>query len=343
MHVHPHEATDAHDSLPDRCPLERPRARMSAEAIKTRSREVRRVFWITLWLNLLVAAAKGVYSYISGSVTLGADTFHSLLDASSNVIALVGMRLAASPADEGHPYGHRKFETIASLGVGVLIALSLVELLKESIAAIIGGRPPPDIDWIGFVVVVVTIAINGFVSRYEHREGERLRSPLLVADSHHTKSDMYASSTVLLSFLGTWAGLPWADGVGALLVAGLVGRVAWQVFRQSVPFLVDAAVLDPTEIRALGAGVTGVLNIHQVRSRGTRWAMELDLHLEVDPAMTVDDAHDVAHRLEDRLRADLPHLADIVVHVEPRRAPRPTGADDPSPPHPSGTSPASTQ
>jgi cation diffusion facilitator family transporter len=281
---------------------------------------VRRVFWITLGLNLIVAAAKGVYSYVSGSVTLSADTFHSVLDASSNVVALVGLRLSASPADAGHPYGHRKFETLASLGIGVVIAVSLVELARQSWRTLEGARPPPDITWVGFLVVAATIVINGFVSRYEQREGDRLASPLLVADSHHTRSDMYASGAVLLSFIGSESGLSWADGVGGLLVSIMVAKVAWNVFRESVPFLVDAAVIDPTQVRQLGSVVGGVMNIHRVRSRGTRFAMELDLHLEVAPSMTVDQAHSVAHALEDELRREMPYLADVVVHVEPARS-----------------------
>jgi cation diffusion facilitator family transporter len=315
MHGH------AHIPAPtaDRCPLERPRPELSREALRARAAAVRRVFWITLGLNLLVAAAKGAYSYLSGSVTLSADTFHSLLDACTNVIALVGLRLSASPADAGHPYGHRKFETLASLGIGVLIAVSLVELARQSWRALEGSRPAPDISWVGFAVVIATIVINGFVSTYEHREGNRLASPLLVADAHHTRSDMYASAAVLLSFVGAELGMAWADGVGGLLVSVMVGKVAWNVFRENVPFLVDAAVIDPTHVRQLGNAVVGVLNIHRVRSRGTRFAMELDLHLEVEPSMTVDRAHSVAHALEDELRREMPYLADVVVHVEPCR------------------------
>jgi cation diffusion facilitator family transporter len=324
-HAHPPAPTA------DRCPLERPRPDQSREALRRRAKAVRRVFWITLGLNLLVALAKGAYSYLSGSVTLSADTFHSLLDASSNVIALVGLRLSASPADAGHPYGHRKFETLASLGIGVLIAVSLIELARQSWRALEGARPPPDISWVGFAIVLATIVINGFVSTYERNEGQRLASPLLVADAHHTRSDMYASAAVLLSFVGAEIGLRWADGVGGLIVSFMVGKVAWNVFRENVPFLVDAAVIDPTQVRQLGAGVVGCLNIHQVRSRGTRFAMELDLHLEVDPSMTVDRAHSVAHALEDELRREMPYLADVVVHVEPGRKGASPGGPRPAP------------
>jgi cation diffusion facilitator family transporter len=316
-HHHHHPPPVA--TVDDRCPLEvtPPPQRTARAELVARGRAIRRVFWITLVLNFAVAAAKGVYSYLSGSVTLGADTFHSVLDGSANIIALVGMHLSSAPADAGHPYGHRKFEIIASLGIGVLIAISLVEIAREAGRSLIGDRPVPDIGWAGFVVVAATITVNGLVSHYEKREGRRLDSPLLVADAHHTHSDMYASGAVLLSFVGAWLGLRWADGVGGFLVVVLVGRVAWQVFRENVPFLVDAAVLDPSRVRELGAGVAGVASIHSVRSRGTRFAMELDLHMEVAPSMTVESAHGIAHELEEKLRVALPYVTDVVVHIEP--------------------------
>jgi cation diffusion facilitator family transporter len=304
------------------CPLEceaLPPPGPPLEEVRRRAAAVRRVFVVTLVLNLVVAAAKGAYGFVSGSVSITADAFHSLLDAASNVLALVGMHFSGSPADAGHPYGHRKFEVVAALGIGVLIAVSLFEIASAAVTALAGRRPPPDVGWPGFAVVIGTIAVNTFVTRYESRWGRRLQSPLLVADAHHTRSDIYTSAAVLVAFVGAELGLGWADGVCGLLVVVMVGRVAWEVFRENVPSLVDAAVLDPTEVRTLAAGLgaAGVRNIHAVRSRGTKWAAELDLHLAVDPAMSVEDAHALAHRVEDALRAGMPHIKDVVVHVEP--------------------------
>ncbi len=288
-------------------------------ASRARNAGVRRVFIITLVLNLVVAGAKGIYSSLSGSVTLGADSFHSLLDGLANILALVGMHFVATPADAGHPYGHRKFEMIAALGIGVLIAVSLVEIGGAAFSSLRHSTPPPDIGWPGFAVVIGTMAVNLGVTRYEHAEGHRLKSPLLLADARHTQSDLYASGAVLASFIGARFGIRWADGLGGLVVVILVGRVAWDVFRENIPTLVDAAVLDPKDIRALAAPLQsdGLRDVHAVRSRGTRFAAELDLHLTVDPNMSVRDAHALSHRLEDLLRGDLPHLTDVVIHVEP--------------------------
>jgi cation diffusion facilitator family transporter len=296
-------------------------------ATRRRAAAIKRVFWITLVLNFVVAAGKGVYSVLSGSVTLGADAFHSVLDGSANVLALVGMHLSAAPASAAHPYGRRKIELLAALGIGVLITISLFEVATAAVQSLVGRHPPPDIGWMGFAVVLASMAVNWGVARYEHRQAHALNSPLLAADAHHTESDLYASGAVLLSFVGARLGLWWADGVGGLVVVLMVGHVAWQVFRENVPSLLDAAVLDPAQVRAIGGRIEGVLGVHRVRSRGTKWAVELDLHLQVDAEMKVEDAHRLANQVERQLRVQLPQLSDVVVHIEPCRLPAP--ASDP--------------
>jgi cation diffusion facilitator family transporter len=292
-----------------------------ASALRERNAAVRRVFWITLVLNFVVAAAKGVYSILSGSVTLGADAFHSVLDGSANVLALVGMHLSTAPASAAHPYGRRKIELLAAVGIGVLIAVSLVEVAIAAIRSLAGNRPAPDIRWAGFVVVLISMAINFFVARYESAKGRELASPLLSADAHHTRSDLYASGAVLLSFVGARFGLWWADGVCGLVVVLMVGHVAWEVFRENVPSLLDAAVLDPGEVCAVAGAIAGVHGVHRVRSRGTKFAVELDLHMQVAAEMKVEDAHHIASAVEQELRVRFPQLSDVVVHIEPTRAP----------------------
>jgi cation diffusion facilitator family transporter len=303
------------------------------EKISGRAQAVKRVFLITLGLNLLVAAAKAVYSVLSGSVTLGADAFHSALDGSANLLALLGMHFSAAPADAGYPYGHRKVEILAALGVGVLITFGLFEVAESSLAALRGHRPPPSVGWTAFAVVLGSMAVNFFVARYEDRKGHELASPLLSADASHTHADLYASGAVLLSFLGARSGLYWADGVGGLILVVMVGHVAWQVFRDNIPSLLDAAIVDPARVTAIAEGIAGVRNIHKVRSRGTKWAVEIDLHMQVEADMKVDDAHCLARLVARELRSALPHISDVVVHIEPTKAPLPERP--PSPPSPS--------
>jgi cation diffusion facilitator family transporter len=298
------------------CPLLPDQQGLDAAA-RARDRAVRRVFWITLVLNFAVAVAKGIYSAASGSVTLGADAFHSVLDGSANVLALVGMHLSTKGTSAAHPYGRRKIELLAAVGIGVLITVSLLEVASAAWHSLLGRSPPPDIGWTGFSVVLASMAVNFFVSRYEAARGRALNSPLLAADAHHTQSDLYASGAVLLSFIGAQRGLWWADGVCGLVVIVMVGRVAWDIFRENVPSLLDVAVLDPTTVREIGGSIAGVRGVHRVRSRGTQWAAELDLHIQVAADMKVEDAHGIASRVEAELRAHLPQLSDVAVHIEP--------------------------
>jgi cation diffusion facilitator family transporter len=282
-----------------------------------RVRAVRRVFWITLGLNAIVAISKASYGYITGSVALGTDSVHSILDGASNVLALLGLHWSTAPANPRHPYGHRKIEILAALGIGVLIVISLFELAGAAVESLRGHRAAPHVGWAAYAVVAGTMVINFFVTRYEHDRGHELGSHLLCADAKHTQSDLYASGAVLLSFLAVRNGWAWADGAGALILVALVGRAAWLVFKDNVPVLLDAAILDPARIVDLAAHVEGVENVHRVRSRGMRNAVELDLHMQVAPGMSVMDAHRLASQIENDLKLKFPELSDVVIHIEP--------------------------
>jgi cation diffusion facilitator family transporter len=288
-----------------------------AARVRARNKRVRRVFLITLLANVAVALGKGGYSYASGSLALGADSLHSVLDGSSNVLALLGLHWAAAPASARHPYGRAKVEILAALGIGVLIVIGLFEFASLAVRSLSGGRTPPAIGWGGFAVVLATMAVNFAVTRYEHRKGHELGSNLLHADAQHTESDLYASAAVLVSFIAVRAGLLWADGIAALVLVVLVGRVAWLVFRDNVPILLDAAVLDPLAVVEAARAVAGVENVHRVRSRGIPSAIELDLHMQVIPQMSVLEAHRLATQIEHELKLKFPDVSDVVIHIEP--------------------------
>ena len=292
-------------------------ARTSANAADDRVRAVRRVFWITLGLNAIVAISKAGYGYLTGSVALGTDSVHSILDGASNVLALLGLHWSTAPANPRHPYGHRKIEILAALGIGVLIVISLFELAGAAVESLRGHRAAPRVGWSAFAVVIGTMVINFFVTRYEHHRGHELSSHLLCADAKHTQSDLYASGAVLLSFLAVRNGWAWADGAGALLLVVLIGRAAWMVFKDNVPVLLDAAILDPARIIDLAGRISGVENVHRVRSRGMRNAVELDLHMQVAAGMSVMDAHRLASQIENDLKLKFPELSDVVIHIEP--------------------------
>lgn len=286
-------------------------------AARARLRAVRRVFVITLFLNAAVALAKAGYGWFSHSLSLGSDSLHSVMDASGNVLALLGLHWSAAPADARHPYGRRKIEILFALGIGVLIVIGMFELASAAVRSLRGHAEPPNVGNAGFVLVLATIAVNVFVTRYEAHKARELGSALLRADARHTQSDIYASLAVVASFVAVRAGVTWADGVAALVVVALVSHVAWDVFHENVPILIDRAVLDAEAVATVARAVPGVKDVHHVRSRGLRHAVELDLHLQVSGETPVREAHALGLRVEGQLRLKFPEVSDVIIHVEP--------------------------
>jgi len=282
-----------------------------------RARGIRGTLLWVLVANVAVAAFKLAYGWVAGSMALEADGLHSVLDGSSNVIGLVAMHFASSPPDAGHPYGHRKFETLAAAGIGLLIAGGVVEIAASAISAVVHHRPAPDIGWGGFAIVLGTIATNTAISRLEASAGKKYQSAVLVADAAHTRSDAIASVAVLLSFVAARFGIAWADAAGAAVVLVIIGRTAWVVLRDSGEVFSDTARLDPVLVRKLVLSIEGVRGCHSIRSRGSRDHIHVDMHLLADPDLTILEAHELAHRVESALREKFTEVADVLVHTEP--------------------------
>jgi cation diffusion facilitator family transporter len=277
---------------------------------------ISRVLWLILGLNLIVALAKLLYGYRSGAIAIGADGVHSLLDAASNVIGLAGIAVARRPPDSNHPYGHRKYETFAALGVAVMLFAGCYGIVTASVGRL---REPklPEITGLGFVVLGLTLAVNLMVVIYEGREGKRLKSELLLSDAAHTGSDVLASLLVLGSFLMIRAGWMWADLIAATFIVGLILRAGIRILQSTLSTLSDERRLPPGEVETAALQEPGVLEVHNVRSRGPDDDIHLDLHILVDPATPLAEAHALGHRVERRLRVRWPGLTDVIVHVEP--------------------------
>lgn len=282
-------------------------------------RRVRRILLVILGLNLAVALAKVVYGWLSGSLSMTADGFHSLSDGASNLIGLVGVWIASIPADENHPYGHKKFETFTTVGIAALLLFVGFEVVMGAVQRI-GGESTTTlhISAASFVVMLATLAVNIGVYTYEYRVGKKLGSDFLVSDALHTRSDILVSLAVIGGLVGAKLGLPWLDWALSLVIAVLIGLSAWEIIKNSAQVLCDAAVLDPSVVVPVVQDIPGVEDCHMVRSRGRSDAVYVDLHLTVDPAMTVGQAHMLAHIAECRLKGKIPGVVDVLVHVEPR-------------------------
>lgn len=291
---------------------------MPTQSPRTAERTVAitRLLWGILFLNLAVAVAKLIYGWRSGAIAITADGIHSMTDASANVVGLIGIVMARRPPDADHPYGHRKYETFAALVVAALMLLGCREI---ALAAWERWHTPhlPDVSLAGYVVLGATIAVNLLVATVERREGRRLGSELLIADAAHTASDVMASLLVAASFVAAGFGIAWADVVASALIVALILHASFEILKGTLSTLSDERRIAPDQVERVALEEPGVLEAHNVRSRGPHDDIHLDLHVLVDAGMAIGAAHDMGHRVERRLRAKWPGLSDVVVHVEP--------------------------
>jgi cation diffusion facilitator family transporter len=282
-----------------------------------RFRSITRVLVLVLILNVLVALAKLAYGTVAGSVSIVADGFHSLFDGLSNVVGLVGVYVARRPADESHPYGHGKYETWASAAVGALLVIAAWQVGSEAVSRLLQGDPGPDIGPAAFAVMIGTLAVNVSVSLYERRQGRRLRSDILLADSEHTMSDAWVSIGVIVGLVFVRLGFAQADSIAALGVVVMILRAAWKIFRRATDTVSDRSRIPPADIAEACDAVDGVLGCHDVRTRGSISEVYVDLHIQVDAAASLASAHEVAERVERAVFDAFPQVVDVIAHVEP--------------------------
>jgi cation diffusion facilitator family transporter len=269
-----------------------------------------------LVLNLAVASAKIAYGFYSGAVSILSDGFHSLADSLSNVAALVGVRVARKPPDDDHPYGHRKFETLAAgliAGVLVLVIVEIVEMAVERLRH--GGMP--QVTPLAFVVMIGTVLVNIAVTTFERRKARELSSEVLMADAMHTQSDVFTSLTVIAALAGSWLGYPILDPLAALIIVAFIARAGWEIAVSTSNILADRVVIEEEELRQVVLGVPEVLGCHRIRTRGPEDHVFLDLHIWMRRDMRLDDAHEKSHVVKDRLIERFPQIADAIIHIEP--------------------------
>jgi cation diffusion facilitator family transporter len=284
---------------------------------RARYRAVAGVLIRVLLLNVGVALAKIGFGYTSGAISILSDGFHSLTDAASNAVGLVGVRAASQPPDADHPYGHRKYETVAAAAVIVFLLLVLVEVLRNAFNRLTGRSTVPVISTASFAVMVGTVAVNLFVVWYESRAAERLASEVLLADAMQTRGDVWTSLTVITALAGARLGWPMLDPVAALVVAGFIGYAGFQIARTTTGILSDRIVIADADLERIVMTVPGVIGCHQIRTRGSQDHVFLDLHVWLPADMRLTEAHAISHVVKDRLMTRYPQIADAIIHIEP--------------------------
>ena len=294
---------------------------LEIDARSARYSSVRVVLIRVLFANLAVTLLKIIVGIMTGVLAVVADGFHSLVDSSSNLIGLAAISLARRPADDHHPYGYQRYETLGALSIGVLMLVAAWEISSAIIERYLQGGEP-EIDIVSLVLVMMTFPVNLIVVILERRSGKQLQSEILLADARHTQTDLYVTGSVLFSLVGIWLGWTWLDLVVAAGVVVLIVRSAIGILRDASLWLTDRMVVDIDQVAEVAYNVPGVLFVHRIRSRGTPESAFVDLHVKVSPSMSTSRAHAIASEVERRLITEIETIKEVLVHIEPAKKER---------------------
>ena len=278
--------------------------------------EVRKVLIITLMLNVFVMGLKVVVGYWTGSLSLLADALHSVTDSANNVLGLVAIKFSSPLPDREHPYGHNKFEAVGALGIAAFLGIACFEIVQGAVERIIKGGEPVRVSPIELWLLLIVLGVNIFVAFYERNVGRRVGSSILVADATHTMSDVWVTISVIGGLIGVWLGYQLLDVLLAFPVALLVFWSGWSVLKENLPWLVDQMAIAPEIIHTIAVSVPGVINCHDIASRGVIGRQVfIEMHLIVD-ARDVETAHNITEEVERQLEERFSPVR-ILIHVEP--------------------------
>lgn len=274
---------------------------------------VLRVILIEGGANVSVLVAKVAVGLATGSLAILADAFHSLADVVNNVVAWLVIRLSSSPPDIEHPYGHRKFESMAVFVLATLLAVFAFELaihaVKKEDTEIVNSA------W-GLGVMLAVLVINISLAAWQRMWARRLKSDILYADASHTFSDALTTIVVIAGWQLSALGYLWLDKICALAVSALIFYLAYSLFKRVYPILVDEFSLDPVILTDTINKVAGVREVNRVRSRWIGSDKSVDLVISVDPEISTNESHDIANEVES-LILEKYNVSDISIHVEP--------------------------
>ncbi len=280
-----------------------------------------------LGVNLALIGVKFGVGTVTGSMALVADGVHSLSDLVTDLVVWGGLRLSRRPADRSHAYGHGKFETVATAVVALALLAAGGWIAVEAMLALIAGAvsvPGPLVA----AVAAVSVIFKEWLFRATRRVARQLRSTSLEANAWHHRSDALSSVAVLVGGVAAMAGFAQGDQVAAIAVALLVGWAATRILRRALYELTEGAlsVADQDRVIQAIASVAGVQSWHKLRTRGSGRGAFVDVHIQVDPTLSVADSHAIASRVERAVQEALGDRGSVVVHVEPAKGAADLGA-----------------
>jgi cation diffusion facilitator family transporter len=278
----------------------------------------RRSTYVSVVVNLVLTVLQVVVGVVAHSQALVADGIHSLSDLVADFVVLLAARHSHKAADEDHHYGHQRYETAASLVLGVLLLSVGAGMLWSAVHKLSHPDTIAQVKWVALYVALATLVAKELLFRYMLAAAERVRSSMLVANAWHARSDAASSLVVALGIVGNLMGHPLLDPVAALIVGLMVTRMGWRFGWDALNDLMDRSVSDEQvkAIRDLLVGTPGVHGVHDLRTRKMGDMIMVDAHLEVDGDLSVHDGHDIANAARDRVMRKMPVL-DVMTHLDP--------------------------
>ena len=276
-----------------------------------------RATWLSLGGLAVTALAQLVIVVISGSVALLADTIHNFTDALTAIPLLIAFRLGRRPPNARYTYGYSRAEDLAGVAIVLMIAASAVVAAIEAARRLM--RPDPiEHAWLVLVAGVLGFLGNEAVALYRIRVGKRIGSAALVADGLHARTDGLTSLGVVISAVAAIGGVERADAIVGLLITLVIGWTLWEATRTVLRRLLDGTdEMTITLIEGVAAAIPGVEHVNDTKARWVGHALRAELSVDVDPALTVREGHDITEEVRDALLHGVPRLSEAVVHVDP--------------------------
>ena len=284
-----------------------------------RYREVRKVTLVGSAVDFVLGVAKIVIGWIANSQALIADGIHSLSDLLTGFIVLYAAKHSHKSADEVHPYGYGRIETLATVSLGIVLTGVAIGISYEAIKRLNDPAVAMDFTLLALLIALLSVISKEWIYRYTMSAAQRLRSDLLMASAWHSRSDAFSSIVVLIGISGVMLGYPYLDAVAAVAVAAMIAKIGFGLVRSSALELIDVA-LDPEKISAIRQhihAVHGVRSIHTLRTRKSAGSAFVDVHIQVDPRLSVSEGHQIGDSVRRRLLQHVEEVTDVTVHIDP--------------------------
>lgn len=280
--------------------------------------EGQRITWVSVGVNLVLTGMQVVVALLAHSQSLLADAMHTLTDIVSDGFVLFANRKGAKAADADHPYGHGRFETAASLVLGLLLAATGAGILISSAGRLADPGSLPPVGVAAMWAALITLAAKEGLFRYMLATAERLRSPMLVANAWHARADALSSLVVAVGIGGALLGVGFADAAAAIVVGAMIVRAGLRFAWNALQELIDTGLTaeEIASLRQTLAGTPGVLGLHDLRTRRMAHQVLVDAHIQVNPRISVSEGHRIGEAARKRVLDRHPEVLDVLVHVD---------------------------